>query len=168
MCTKVCVACVALLAFGGCGGSSIDFPIDGNKQLDELTDADARAICREMRPMFGLLDDLMCTSRGISKSSTGEGSCQAIRDQCLHDDSFSTEVDCDTATINELGDCEATVAEYETCASDTYSMLKSLMSKIHCGASPADLQALETQYKLPASCEALNARCPSIDMGIGS
>ena len=41
MITRVCLSCVALLALGACGGSPISFPVDGNKQLSDLTDEDA-------------------------------------------------------------------------------------------------------------------------------
>jgi hypothetical protein len=166
MSIRVCLVCAALMALGACDGSSISFPVDGGKQLDELTDEDARAICHALKPMFDSLDDLMCTSKGISKSMSGGGSCEAERSACLQGESITKELDCNKAKANDLANCDATVGSYEACANDTYSMIKDVQSSVRCGASISELQALETKYKLPASCEALQQKCPSISIGI--
>lgn len=167
MITRVCLSCVVLLVLGACGGSSISFPVDGNKKLGDLTDEDAQAICHALEPMFSSLDHLMCTVKGVSKAASGQGSCETERVECLKNDSISDEMDCSKATANELADCDATINAYEACVNDTYNMIKSLQSSVYCGASPTELQALQSKFQLPASCQVLQQQCPSIDVGVG-
>lgn len=97
---------------------------------------------------------------GFALAFAGQGNaCNTFASECLASNEpfdSSTDASCDGP---ELDDCTATVAELETCFTDTATQLRTLTARLSCSMSASDLQGLSGK---PASCAAIESKCPGL------
>lgn len=145
---------------GGDGGSS---GVDGSKSLDTLTDAEIVQVCEYVETLINEshLDSIECYAGAISQSQEG-GDCQALYDACIAEvDPEPDPSDCATAAEDPLPECSSmvTLSEVETCLKAEASQLNGI--SINCSTTPAELEGL-FELPEPASCAALEEKCPGI------
>lgn len=154
-----------------CGGEdrAVDFAVDGDKKLRELTVSELKSICVDASSaVLGELSVQGCTLVGLGASASGE-SCEAARDDCLvrTQSQFDAQAICqdvDAKDVARLQGCEVTVGEYEVCANALLSSVSALLGGISCNSSPEELTRLSSGLQVPAVCRDLEARCPGMDL----
>ncbi|MEQ8280160.1 MAG: hypothetical protein RMA76_01335 [Deltaproteobacteria bacterium] len=161
-------------AFACGGGTSFSAGVDGNKQVKDLTDSDAQTLCKAAEEtandFFDDNKDGFCkfsgAFAGIFAGSLGgdaQSTCEMAVTQC--ESQASTEPAMCEPMVT---DCEATIAEIEACYNDSLDVAADLLDKF-AGKSCADLIADESSLNItadtPASCVALEEKCPSLEFG---
>ena len=176
-----CASALAGMALIGCGGDDprLNTDLPRERPLNSLSDAEARSFCEDIeRFADDLADDIepskqqACNYIAVSFSET-EQECEEIRAACLASDEDPTEdpdeeeeepveVRCADATADEIPEsCDVTIGEFEVCLEDIADQSRDLFTSASCSmpGEPPD-----AEDELPASCAALEARCPGLFM----
>jgi hypothetical protein len=151
------------LALGACGGDDDGSGVDGDKTLDQLSDAEVEDLCEWS---FDLVSDgdairFACYLVALSTSEGDPEACETLAQACVDDAPpiDRDEIDC-TADVEELPACAAdiTVAELEACSEGTADLVANLADEISCDSSPDDV----LDFEAPAACIALEEQCPEL------
>lgn len=151
------VAPALLVAACGDGVPQASFPVQSSKTIESLTPTDLVAICGEMKRVMRAAvtkDELCVMAGGLSAAlSFGKETCQDAYSACMQrpDEQLWAGYSCGL----KIEGCSATVQEFETCFNDSLVVLKDFVSDLSCSSTkkaPAD----------PASCQALEAKCPGL------
>jgi hypothetical protein len=180
------------------GGGSIDTGLPASDKLASLNDDDAQQACKSTAKAFNnilsqdRLEEIGCALAAIQVvvtekegdvSSSDIAACKEIVQDCLDgkligEDGKPVDVDtqiaddssCDSASAEDtFQDCQATVADYESCASKVTSEVKARFSAISCDVLK-DYAAFEasSQEEIDVStakeCKALRDECPDLDL----
>lgn len=154
-------------------GGFVSSGVSSSKQLDELTEAEARDMCEEFTSAPGEVFDKEALCRIASFSAArvvanSEDLCRTTYDICMG--SSLTDAasilpklagdiyDCDPDDFDEDGEyhtCDATVGELERCANDLIAAYDSMIVQMTCD----NLGALDWPDR-PHSCEVVEEKCP--------
>lgn len=170
---------LVLTGCGGDGGGGLDTGIEGDRQLDDLSDEEAQQACRELESYLLTSIDpdeiqrATCTATGIASENTVPGTtCEAVVDDCTAEpaDPLDLDFDCDSATADPLSTCQATVAELEACITEMTGNLDATFSELTCDIADdpdwsTQLEEITADLQSP-SCEQLEDDCPFADFGI--
>ena len=177
------------------GSSEIDLG-DDDKVASGLSEAEAASLCEEVEKKAAAFVDnesskhQTCLMAGLfTKAFAGDSveACQEAYDQCMAaepgeevggDDQPGDEVggddqpgdDCGSAH-EDLEDCDATLGELEACMNDSQAKQQDAADQVKsltCSSTSEDAEALQgdSEYEEPASCKALEEKCPG--MGVGA
>jgi hypothetical protein len=137
--------CFALVCSAGCGGDDDVAPIDGSKNMSDLTNAEATTLCREHASDFDAIGAVECTVLGLAM---GQGEvCETTRDACQADSSGG--IDCDAVDTAALEDCDVPVSVVESCLDEFGDFARG----VTCDAEPP--------FNPPACFkDELRAKCP--------
>jgi len=154
------------------GSFSSGLPED--KQLGALTDAEAEALCKRIEGYFAddttvgkNVDEFLCrfTSALTALFAAPEtdaalqSSCKSLYASCIASPTMSSGT-CEKPDAT----CTATVAEYEACMNDQLALLNQLGSAVP-SCDQITLSSSSTLLsgvgEAPASCQTLEAKCPS-------
>jgi hypothetical protein len=148
------------LACGGDDGSALD----DDRRLSDLSTSEARSVCKEI---LGVIED--ADWRGVAR--LGCAFAEALQPQCSDariDSCVSqavSQIEADPAQCDEVSDseveleaCDATVGELGTCLRDLIGAVADLGAGLTC----ATLDDLTLEVQPPASCSALESRCPGL------
>ncbi len=194
VCLSLCVACggsssdskpSTSSAGGGASGTGFMSSVPGDKPLNTLTDDEVQQLCKEFQSDFGpgtpaasAVVELDCRLAGILASAlsqpqtdaAAQASCKSTYDACIGAPTTS-----ETATCNKPDpSCTATVAEEEKCLQDSlaaFDSVKDLLPSCSAITTSTGLQSLALSgaaTQTPASCTALQAKCPGIELPTGS
>jgi len=185
----VTVGLAAAALSSACGsdasGSSGQFAsgLSGSESLGSLSDADVQTLCASLGDYLASDTDFRaatCHFAGIGAALTSSvfgGTDEQAQMACT-----STESACNSASASEsqscqkpTGACDATVSEFETCVTDTLREVSATLSSLPaCTAiKVSDLTASPssgsdvTQLPEPASCQTVQAKCPSAQSSTG-
>lgn len=140
--------------------------IDGEKKISELTADEADQLCVDFASAFNrqITQEKMCMYMAVVAGSEAEFQpkvvCEAAYDGCKEEEPMDfVEMMCssDDSTDegeNEYSDCDITVDEYETCATDMLAELNSIMSNLSCDSPEAE------EITDPPSCAKMSEACP--------
>jgi hypothetical protein len=183
---------------GGSGTGTVTTGLPKTDKLSSLDDKDAKQACTSTARAFNTvlpdskLEQIGCALAAISslltekEGNVGSGDvaeCKAIVQDCLDgklvDENgdaveVSTEV-VDATSCNDASasatfqDCDATVANYESCAGKVASELKARFSSIDCDGLKDLAKFMQTtQAEIDVSkapeCKALRDKCPDLDL----
>lgn len=162
----------------GCGGDvTYKSGVDGSKTAAELSDADVQAICtaaKETGEKFAENNkDALCNLTGgvagALAGALGGGDPVAACEMAVSDCKSKAFVPEETECNPRLEGCNVTVAELETCFNDTLAATEKVMdtlAALTCTelTSQNSSNALD-QYVEPASCVAIEQKCPDISFG---
>ena len=165
------------------GGSNANVPpisTDTTKPLSEVTTAEAKTWCEKYKAEMGnvMSTETQCELAGLGVSAmTGTldpAACEAAKKACIanpsqyldSDSSGSSDMDCDSLATEDMKDCDATVAEFDSCMDAMMSETQSVTDKISCSMSLEQLMSLQSLSglspdKIPA-CAPLMEKCPQI------
>jgi hypothetical protein len=184
---------------GGGGGVSTGLPKD--EKLSSLDADDSEKLCTNLAASFnGVLSDadkkrINCTVLALPLSITvgTDGKiagdipkCKELVTKCSNGETISTQppaLDVDQVFIDAnscsdgsgtegFADCDATVAELESCASAMKKALSGRFDIINCDAL-SDIEGLmnmnteDLEIDSQAECKSLVEKCPDIDFGGG-
>jgi len=162
----------------GCGGDvTYKSGVDGSKTASELSDADVQAICdaaKETGVKFAEDNkDALCNlTGGVAGALAGAlgggdpvATCEAAVTDCKSSGVTPEETECNP----KLDGCTVTVAELETCFNDSLAAAEKVFdalaaltcTELTSGTSNTTLD----QYVEPASCVAIEEKCPDISFG---
>jgi hypothetical protein len=179
------------------GNTTVDTGLTPTDTLASLTDADAQQVCMSTTHTLNTilpeskLREIGCRLFAIvaivqknsgKMTSTDVATCEKVTQDCVDgkpidgemievETEITDESGCDTASAEEsFGNCEATVADYESCASKVASELRSHYLGITCDGlkDVAKFQeSLEVQIDLStaAECKELRTKCPDVELG---
>jgi len=174
---------VGTVAACGDGDSkAIDFGQDDDTEINSLTAAELQAMCEQaLDVMAAQIQTATCTLVGLTAKLSQGGSCEASRDQCLANPeagasglgnvSINADESCkkiDEEGLKQLSTCSLTVGEWETCMNDSLALAQDIFGTISCSSTVEDLQSFSPNYKLPKSCEQLQTKCSTLQLGTGS
>ena len=183
------VAGLALFALCACddddgGGGSFNSGVDGTKQVSDLTDDEANAICRAAasygeslisRRQACVVASILFSEDSASCNQFAQACEQAPAEPDDEDD------DCQDGLPAELRDCDATVAEMESCQVGLANLVVQAVQGLSCSqAGSPDAQERASSIfsagnpaAVPA-CEAVRTKCPGAfggddgsDAGVG-
>lgn len=159
----VCVMAFGLMFAQACGGDDDGGP-SGAKKLSDLTQTEAKEVCMKYGPQFNeLMNEGVCLGISIMMTGGDEALCDAALDSCLVDAAKEPDDSCDDLIVADVKDCDVTVAEWETCMSDTLKLYEGAFDGYECGMDPTLLEGEgEEEPDDPASCKALEAKCPQM------
>lgn len=161
-------ALLSLTGALGCGDdSSSGSGVNSNKLVSEVTDEDAKKVCRWVEKQSASVnpsEKQICTA-GVLGLASDETSCNKLVDQCVAGTSGELPEeeasDCDTASASDVDSCDTiTVGEYEACVKAQLDALKSSLSSVSCknaGDAP-DFEASTT----PEACKKIERECPDL------
>lgn len=181
---SVSLLLVGWLAGCGGGGGGVNSGVDGNKKGSDLSEEEIAQVCEAG---FDYLEQRIDVSKtacltpgylaaGLAYASGQEdadiqSACRNAVENCeeQRDDGGDDEAGDQTCqnTPESLPDCEATVAEYETCVTDVADAYAAYIDSIPtCDELTRDnyQDAIETAQDRPAmpkSCDALGDECPN-------
>ena len=160
---------------GSAGGLSTNVP--GDTPLNELSDSELEQLCKDFTASYGPGSALETSSKEFSCRFSGlltgalsgaktdaelRTACKATYDACLKAPNEAADPEtCDKPDSS----CTATVAEVKACAQDSVAALDELKDAIPTCAE-ATLESLQNldipteEDASPASCTALQAKCP--------
>jgi hypothetical protein len=139
-----CMACIMVLV--GCGGDS-----NSSKKISELTDEEAGNWCKSHIADFEQVAKSSCIFEGLDMDN--EQKCETARSACQAEaNSDTSSVECESADVSDLGNCEATVGEFENCL----HQLVKYMDNITCAMISGPISATPTCYTT------LSSKCPSM------
>jgi hypothetical protein len=182
----------------GGGSATVSTGLPKADKLSSLDDEDAQQACMSTAHAFNTvlsdskLEQIGCALAAISYllsendnmiDSGNIAECKKIAQDCLDGklvDENGDPVDVNTEVVDETScddasasatfqDCDATVANYETCAGKVASELKARFSGINCDALKDVAQFMEaTSAEIDVSkapeCKALRDKCPDLDL----
>jgi hypothetical protein len=186
---------------GDGSGGGVETGLEKDAKLSSLDSGDAQKVCMSLADSFNsVLTDsdkkrITCTILAIplsikaSASGQIEGDipkCKELVTKCSNGETISSAppaIDVDEVFINEeqcmdgsgtegLSMCDATVAEFESCANAMLSQLDKRFDIITCDAL-SDIEGLmnmngeELSIDNQVECKALTSKCPNIDFGGG-
>jgi len=160
------VSLTLTLALAACGdGNAINFSVDGARTLSSLDPSELDAICRDMSQVVTYFSqgDICLVSGLAMRDLVGKGDpayCKSFYNQCMSQPLPPLEYDCDMKGSEGLPGCQATVQELEDCANDRVRALRSALPSLTCSTVKDSWIHLDN----PASCQAIEARCPGIDL----
>jgi hypothetical protein len=135
--------------------------LDENEQQDLCEDVQAWAEDNLNEKLFQRID---CISDAVEAATAGgggidEAACQNAYSDCLNQP-YEGEIDFSEAECNPdaFPSCDIAVGEYLACAEDSVALLNNLLNSFSCGNLEEFAQQEEPEY--PASCQALEQRCP--------
>ncbi|WP_437609145.1 hypothetical protein WMF20_49490 [Sorangium sp. So ce834] len=135
---------------GGETGGDLD-----DKQLGDLTDAEAQAVCDALAASAAdITKEDGCELFGLIAAATpGSGlDCETAKEQCMNEPEEPAEEGmCPT---EDFAGCTATVAEFKACTNRQLETVKALTCE-------SDLASVET----PPECEAIGEKCPELAGG---
>jgi hypothetical protein len=180
------------------GGGSIDTGLPASDKLASLNDEDAQQACKSTAKAFNnilpqaKLEQIGCALAAIQLtvaekegdvSSSDVAACKEIVQDCLDgkliddsgeavdiDTTIADDSSCDSASADDtFQDCQATVADYESCAGKVTSELKVRFSAISCDVLKdyAKFEASsqeEIDVSTAKECKALRDECPDLDL----
>lgn len=184
------------------GSSKVSSGLPPDEKLSALDGADAMKLCTSMASSLnGVVTDtdrerISCTvlalPQAITISGSGEvagdvGKCQMLVSKCMSGESISEadpafelpetfvdeETQCSaTEASSKVASCDATVEEFETCATAMVGQLQAQLSILDCKSlsDPKKLMSMSSEKndldidKQP-ECKALVEKCPDIDFG---
>lgn len=152
------------LSAAACGNDGpISTGLSRDKQLSELTDADARTACSNIAAEDLSLDlsrEQECTLAGVYSSETPAG-CEEVRTACLAAEPTEPEptepTDCSGATAEDVAGCDATVGEFEDCLNAQYTGQVDYLNALSC-----DDAGTEIRIPTPTECQSIEAACPGL------
>jgi hypothetical protein len=172
---------------GGSGPGSVS-SVDSTKTVNSLSDSEAKQYCEDANRYAAAQSNeadakkVVCgltaaaiASYGAETDAEAQTKCKAQYTECMNKPADTTDTDTDAGTTEDpcadfksrAKDCSATVGEVNQCLADRAAAFKTLASKDYCAeakvASPdAGTSSPLTSYDDPASCKALQAKCPSL------
>jgi hypothetical protein len=135
--------------------------VSGSKTIDALSESEVLQICDaganyvRSRMSDEQLLHFICTFSGLYMEAFGAGSCTDMYDACVAEGLDDEEDECE---LEDVTDCQATVAEYEACTSARIDALVAVSATLTCSS---DLQELAGQDE-PAACTPLKDKCPAL------
>ncbi len=177
---SLCVACGGSSS-GGSGPGSTEFSssLPGDKSLGSLSDSESAKLCSELESYYGPNGAVgketkevgcrfsalfLAAFSGATTDSALQAACKSGYDQCQ-----AAPAQTDTTTcMKPAASCTATVAEMETCISDSTKALADLGSQFP-ECSKVTLASLQSTMDPgttppastdPPSCTAIEAKCP--------
>jgi hypothetical protein len=180
----------------GGGSTTVDTGLNTSAKLSSLDDEDAQRACMGTAHTFNTVlsdskwEEVGCALVGIAyvvekyddmTDASHVSECESVAKKCVNGDpidgekvtvntEIANEASCDDASASEtFGDCEATVADYESCASKLASELRKRFSGVSCDGVKnvvqfqADLGA-EIDISKAEECQALRTKCPNLDL----
>lgn len=169
----------ALLCVVGCS-SDITFTsgVDGTKRVSEVTAHEAQTLCDNAlataRDFAEQAKEGLCALAGrsavqVAFTTDPAGLCESVRAECLGKAAETRQIECNIARVNG---CEATVGEVEACYNDALtassSVLDAAASTSCADAFDPNTPTSRESFEIPASCTALAAKCPGLDVGVPS
>jgi hypothetical protein len=175
---RLAICLVTLLA--ACGGSDSgdddtgddtgdDSEIDRSKSLDDLTEADAIAICEHQRENQEMYDRPVLLEEALDAEPAAADACKAssAASACITAAADAEHFDCDEpgAALSEIpqDECpaEVTVDEMLDCTEATAAHAAEFSATIDCDS---DAAAIEAELDpLEPECEAYGEACPGIE-----
>lgn len=181
---------------GGGGNTTVDTGLSSSAKLSSLDDDDAKKACLGTAHTFNTVlpdskwEEVGCAILGIAyvddkndgdSDDSDISECESVAKKCVAGDpidgqiadvkiEIADESSCgDASATKTFGDCEATVADYERCASKLASELKKRFSGVSCDgiADVAKFQEeLGADIDIGSSeeCEAIRTKCPDLDL----
>lgn len=147
---------------GGTGG------VSGNKKVGDLSDDEAKAVCKGIQGKLTKLGDanveLVCVGTGLAVSLGNADMCETSAASCRETESTADfMIDCD-GTDGQAGGvppgCEdVTVGDLTACLDATVSLVQSAVQKITCSTPLSELTKLNTSVKPPEACTKLGGQC---------
>lgn len=182
---------------GDGSGGGVETGLPKDEKLSALDSADAEKVCKSLASSFNSVltesdkKRISCTvlalPLSITVSASGEiagdiPKCKELVTKCNNGETISSAppaIDVDAAFINEsqctdgsteenLSSCDATVAEFESCANAMIKKLDKSFDVISCDAL-SDIKGLmnmsteDLEIQNQPECEALYTKCPDID-----
>lgn len=157
---------------GGSGGASqsgslLTTSVPGGRQADKLTPAELMQVCKDLSVGIDAinkrLEPKICNVAGAIAYAVGDqkqATCENAVNECLAEPSEPTENACEALT-----NCTATLTEVFTCMNDQIKDTEALFNKFPTCAQLAGgasfPEGLDEQ-PMPASCKAIEAKCPSV------
>jgi hypothetical protein len=167
------------------GNSGSLTSVDNSKKIEDLSEEDLQQMCEDYTAALAnaMDQEFFCTMGGIAAAEELGGSemaCETTYDMCIDMDLeidieqfFSCEdmledvgdIDDsdDTDGASDTGDCDATVGDADACIQDMLAALEDIADSLSCANSASgDLEDI-LDMEEPASCEALEDKCPDMD-----
>ena len=178
------------------GGSGVVSGLPAEQKLSSLDGDDAKKLCLSFADGLNNVisaserKNIQCASLAIPLSVTETGGelkgditkCKQLVDRCLSGETISEEdpieldaqlfdpMQCDSANVDEdLSSCEATVANFESCAGAVVNELSHRLHLISCD-SLSDIENVRAMISEDfdtanlAQCDALETSCPDLQL----
>lgn len=167
----------------GGGGGAVSSGLPNSQKLSELNTADAKKACVAYRDAFaGAVSDegfkrYSCyfTASIVTQIQAQNGEfnvqqCEMLADQCIDkvDDELDAEavndIDCeDTSHFDTWKSCDATVGDFESCATFQVNALAELVKSAKCEKPELDEQSSQSEEtEVPAACKPLYDKCGEV------
>jgi hypothetical protein len=182
---------------GGGSGGGVETGLDSDAKLSSLDEGDAQQACMALADSFNSVltesdrKRITCTILALPMSvKLGEGNklegdipkCKELVSKCNDGETISSappafdieevfidDAQCKEDSTNEnFSSCDATVAEFESCAEAMLKQLSKRFDVISCDAL-SDIEGLmnmdseELEIQNQPECKALYSKCPNID-----
>jgi hypothetical protein len=192
------LASLLLTACGGSDGGSggtVDTGLPENQKLSSLNDADVQKACTSWSASFSAtfsaseLQRVQCTADALAASAPSQADqatldvdkCNTLVAACVkqvasnQDSTLSAELvdenECKSSQADDsLKACDATVAEYEACASAVIDEIKQRLSQVQCSAGAtlddnAETGLLDFDVSDLPACKTFRTKCPDVQLG---
>ncbi|MET0283952.1 MAG: hypothetical protein ABW352_05760 [Polyangiales bacterium] len=172
--SKFVVSVVSLLGAVACGeddgGAGGGSGLSDNKKLGDLSESEARSLCKSLQSKFKSLGDsqveLSCTLQSAFTSGGDAARCGTQVDSCKENEASVVDpIDCDgdDAETGVSTDCnDVTVGELNDCIDANITEFDKLASMVTCSTSIQELGSLSMSVETPAACAKIEAKCPDI------
>ena len=169
---------------GGGSGPGAVSDVDSSKAVNNLSDSEVKEYCEDGKryseaQLAGIdLKKIGCgisaqllASYGAENDADAQAKCRTQFDECMKQPTENTGADAgaqedDCAAFKEqVANCNATVGEVNQCVADQTAALKALSAKDFCAEAKAmsnDTPPNTTAFQPPASCKAIQSKCPSL------
>ena len=174
---SLCVACGGSSGSGSPGSTDFSSSLPADKSLGSLSDSESAQLCKDLENYYGpnsaagkQLKEFSCRFSAIllatlsapTTDSALQAACKSGYDQCE-----KAPAQTDTTCTKPPAGCMATVAEMETCITDTTKGVSDLVNQFpECSkVTLASLSSMDPETgtptsETPASCTAVEAKCP--------
>jgi len=166
--TMLWLACLPACGGGDSSGGKVNYSVDDSKQVSQVSDAEAVAMCKQTMEALekAVPKSASCTLSGLFVASLAGGDkkvCQETYDECMKkpdepDDEDTCKLDDEDS---KLTDCPVTVGEFEKCINDTIAAVHDVYDGLSCDTDPKSLEDIGDDLE-PASCKAIEAKCPEL------
>jgi hypothetical protein len=171
--SKFVVSVVSLLGVVACGeddGGSTG-GVSSSKKIGELNESEAKEFCRsaasKLNRFLTANLDLVCIGFGVGLGDGDKEVCEEQVEECEAENDGTFEVDCDTATVTEDGDCEdVTVGELNACLEANAKAVEAVKAKVSCSTDIDGLDEIQSDYEQPKACKDISDRCSLADMSL--
>jgi hypothetical protein len=173
--TAVCLLTFCAVWFAACddGGSDSITSVDSSKKVEDLSGEELQQLCEDYTDALvkAVSQEFFCTMGAIAASAELGGSelaCDIAYDTCI-DMEFELDIEeffsCDDfiGDSDDVGDCDATVGEVDTCVQDLLKTFEDIADSISCADNSSDDLEDILDFENPASCEALGDDCLDLD-----